>query len=116
LQNGKLLDAVAVRAGWKAGEIRSKRFRHTYCAARIQTLDHGAPVSVYTVAREMGHGSMDMVERVYSHLGAIRHRSEQVEYRVEQHAAKLGDRLRALRGRGFGTTVDTTGVDSGPTR
>src|SRR2546425_830589 len=50
----KLLDAVAVRAGWKAGEIRSKMFRHTYCAARLQTVDQGAPVSTYTVAREMG--------------------------------------------------------------
>jgi integrase len=27
----KVLDAVAKRAGWKAGEIRSKHFRHTYC-------------------------------------------------------------------------------------
>jgi integrase len=52
----KLLDAVAVRAGWKAGEILSKMFRHSYCAARLQTLDHGAPVSAYTVARELGHG------------------------------------------------------------
>src|SRR6266852_2349945 len=29
-------------------------------------------------------------EEVYSHLGQVRHRSEVVEYRVEQHAAKLG--------------------------
>jgi len=28
----KLLDAIAMRAGWKEGEIRSKMFRHTYCA------------------------------------------------------------------------------------
>ena len=41
----KLLDHVAARAGWKPGEIRAKMFRHTYCAARLQTLDHGAPVS-----------------------------------------------------------------------
>ncbi len=50
----KLLDAVAVRAGWEPGEIRSKMFRHTYCAARLQTLDQGAPVSVYTVAKRDG--------------------------------------------------------------
>jgi len=31
-----------------------------------------------------------------------------VEYRVEQHAAKLGARLEALRGAGFGTTIGTT--------
>jgi len=104
----KLLDAVAVRAGWKAGEIRSKMFRHTYCAARLQTLDAGAPVSTYTVAREMGHGGEAMVRKVYGHLGRVRHRSEGVEYRIEQHAAKLGGRLEALRGVGFGTTIGTT--------
>ncbi len=104
----KLLDAVAVRAGWKAGEIRSKMFRHTYCAARLQTVDQGAPVSTYTVAREMGHGGEAMVRKVYGHLGQVRHRAEAVEYRVEQHLAKLGARLEALRGAGFGTTIGTT--------
>jgi integrase len=104
----KLLDAVAVRAGWKAGEIRSKLFRHTYCAARLQTVDQGAPVSTYSVAREMGHGGEAMVRKVYGHLGQVRHRAEAVEYRVEQHAAKLGARLEALRGLGFGTTIGTT--------
>jgi integrase len=94
----KLLDAVAARASWKAGEIRSKMFRHTYCAARLQTLDQGAPVSVYTVAKELGHGGETMVRRVYGHLGDVRHRSEAVEYRVEQHTAKLGERLTALQG------------------
>jgi len=53
----KVLDAVAKRAGWKVDEIRCKRFRHTYCAARLQTLDQGAPVSPFTVARELGHSS-----------------------------------------------------------
>jgi integrase len=93
-----LLDRVAGRAGWKAGEIRSKRFRHTYCAARLQTLDHGAPVSLYTVSRELGHSSTAMVEKVYSHLGTMRHRAEVVEYRVEQHVAILAERLTALSG------------------
>jgi hypothetical protein len=90
-----LLDRIGERAGWKAGEIRAKMFRHTYCAARLQTLDHGAPVGPYTVARELGHGSTAMVEKVYSHLGTLRHKSEVVEYRVEQHAAALGKRLDA---------------------
>ncbi len=104
----KLLDAVATRAGWKPGEIRSKVFRHTYCAARLQTVDQGAPVSTYTVACEMGHGGEAMVRRVYGHLGQVRHRSEAVEYRVEQHVAKLGARLEVLRGAAFGTTIGTT--------
>jgi len=104
----KLLDAVAMRAGWNEGDIRSKMFRHTYCAVRLQTLDAGAPVSVYTVAREMGHGGESMVRRVYGHLGHVRHRAEVVEYRVEQHVAKLGARLERLRELGFGTTIGTT--------
>jgi hypothetical protein len=96
----KLLDRVAVRAGWQPGEIRTKMFRHTYCAARLQTLDHGAPVSPYVVSRELGHGSRDMVERVYSHLGMVRHRAEVVEYRVEQHRKRLGERLVQLQRQG----------------
>ena len=45
----------------------------------------------------MGHGSQDMVERVYARRGAVRHRAEVVEYRVEQREEALGDRLRSLR-------------------
>jgi len=105
----KLLDAVVERAGWKAGEIRSKMFRHTYCAARLQTLDQGAPVSVYTVARELGHGGDSMVKRVYGHLGSVRHRAEAVEYLVEQHKETLGERLTALQPTpAFVTTIVTT--------
>lgn len=37
-----------------------------------------------------------MVEEVYSHLGTVRHRSEVVEYRVEQHQERLGDRLKVM--------------------
>lgn len=93
----KALDAVAERAGWKEGEVRSKAFRHTYCAARLQTLDNGAPVSIYTVGRELGHGGEALVKRVYGHLGEVRHRSEVVEYRVEQHKRKLKAKLVLLR-------------------
>ncbi|MGH7577071.1 MAG: tyrosine-type recombinase/integrase, partial [Longimicrobiales bacterium] len=92
----KVLDALSERCGWSAG-IRTKAFRHTYCAMRLQTLDRGAPVSPWTVAREMGHGGRSLVDRVYGHLGDVRHRSEVVEYHVDQHAGKLGDRLAALR-------------------
>jgi hypothetical protein len=34
-----------------------------------------------------------MVERVYAHLGRVRQRTDVVEYRVEQHRDRLGDRL-----------------------
>ena len=73
-------------------------FRHTSGAARLQTLDQGAPVSVSTVGTEMGHGGEAMVRLVYGHLGQVRHRAEVVEYRVEQHEAKLGDRFSRIWG------------------
>lgn len=93
----KALDAVAERVGWKAGEVRSKQFRHSYCAARLQTLDRGEPVSTWTVAKELGHGGDTMVRKVYGHLGTVRHRSEHVEFRVEQHRDEIGERLARLR-------------------
>ena len=112
----RLLDHLAIRAGFlevvydEAGKpkkqrgmpvyrgtpIRTKQFRHTYCATRLQTLDQGAPVSLYTVSRELGHSSLAMVERTYAHLGEVRHRADVVEYRAEQHADKLRDRLEKL--------------------
>ncbi len=77
----KALDTVAVQAGWAAGEIRPYAFRHSYCAARLQTLDVGAPVSPYTVGRELGHGGDALVKRVYAHLGQTRYRADVMEYR-----------------------------------
>jgi hypothetical protein len=54
-------------------------------------------VSLYIVSRELGHGSEEMVRRAYAHLGSVRHRSEVVEYRVEQHFERLDDQLARLR-------------------
>lgn len=56
--------------------------RHTYAAARLQTTDHGAPVSIFTVMRELGHRSIGLIESTYGHLLDVRHRSSVVEYRV----------------------------------
>ena len=81
----KLLDAVARRVGYKKRELNTKDFRHTYCAARLQTLDDGEPVSSFTVGKELGHGGVALVNRVYGHLGTRRHRADVVEYRVTQH-------------------------------
>ena len=92
----RILAAVAARIGYQRGEVTPYSLRHTYCAARLQTLDAGAPVSPYTVGRELGHGGDALVKRVYGHLGTVRHRSAAVEYRIEQHAASLGDRLTVL--------------------
>jgi integrase len=113
----RLLDRVAKRAGLGAGELRSKAFRHTYCAARLQTLDRGTPVSIYTVARELGHGSDEMGKRIYAHLGDVRHRAEVIEYRVEQHLDRLGDRLQRLGFRGaFVTGKDTAAAGAAETK
>src|SRR6266567_4643333 len=67
--------------------------RHTYISARIQTTQNGAPVAAFTVAREVGHSSTAMIEKVYGHLGQIQHRSAVVEYRVRQHKQAIA-RLR----------------------
>ena len=93
----KSLDKIAGRVGWQPGEVRTKAFRHTYCAARLQTVDRGAPVAEYTVSKEMGHGGTELVRRVYGHLGRVPHRSEVVEYRIEQHEEEIPPaRIRLL--------------------
>jgi integrase len=106
----KVVNRVSVPAGWEPGAITSKMFRHTYASSRLQTVDRGAPVALWTVEQEMGHGSADMIREVYGHLGSTRHRAEVVEYRVEQHGDALRDRLQGLRRRfsePSGTTSDT---------
>ena len=84
-----------------AVEIPTRPSRVTYATARLQTLDGGAPVSPWTVGKEVGHGSRAMLEEVYGRRGDVGHRSKAVEYRVEQHfdrQARRGCRnLRALR-------------------
>ncbi len=65
-------------------------FRHTYAAMRLQTLDHGEPVSVYTVAKELGHSSTTLIESTYGHL--IQHRENIRLDRVEYRPLKLAQR------------------------
>lgn len=77
----KLLDRLAQQSELELGAVRTRALRHTYCAARLQTTDRGAPVAQYTVAKEMGHGGTRLVDRIYGHLGEVRHRAEVVEYR-----------------------------------
>lgn len=92
----KTLDRIAVRAGFPKGSVRTKAFRHSFASARLQTMDNGAPVAIWTVSKELGHGSETMLKTIYGHLGQVRHRSDVVEYRVEQHRDTLADRLAAL--------------------
>ena len=91
----KALDRVASRAGFEVGEIRSKAFRHSYTAARLQTLDNGHPVAPWTVARELGHSGTAMIEKVYGHLGNVRARKEVVEFLVADYPEVLEQRLKA---------------------
>ncbi len=105
----KILDQLAEAAGLE--KLRTKMFRHTYATARLGTYDmvktgededgepvlQPIPISRDRVAREMGHGGTHLVERIYGHYGHIPHRSEYVEYRVEQHEETLGERLTALQ-------------------
>ena len=63
-------------------------------AARLQTLDRWAPVSLEVIAGELGHASREMVERVYKQIGKVRHPSELVEFRWEQWFEERGGELR----------------------
>lgn len=72
----KPLDAIEARVGFEKKEIRAKVFPHTFCAAALQTLNGGRPVSKYTVRRWLGHGGHTLADRIYGHLGDIRHCSE----------------------------------------
>jgi len=65
---------------------------------RLQTPDGGAPVLPFTVGREFGHGGDASVRKVCQHLGTVRDGRAAVEYREEQHAATLGDRVAVLHG------------------
>ena len=100
--------------GFPEGQITSKALRHTYCSARLQTLDRGEPVGLDTVRREMGHSDESLIRHICGHLGTIRHRAPVVEYRVAQHLDVLGERLSrvwARTGESGGpavTTADTT--------
>ncbi|MFN0178968.1 MAG: tyrosine-type recombinase/integrase [Gemmatimonadales bacterium] len=69
----KQLGSIARLAGLAPETLTTKVFRHTYCSARLATLDRGEPVSLDVVRREMGHGDEGLVRRVYGHMGQVRH-------------------------------------------
>ena len=103
----KSLDAMGALAGTDPGEVRTRRFRHTYCSARLQTVQRilrpgtknewdYVPVEKFTVQKEMGHGGAQLVDRIYGHAQRNPYRSDVVEYRVEKHREVLGERLTAV--------------------
>lgn len=95
----KQLDTIAGKIGLEEGEVRTKAFRHTYASARIQTTEHGHPVALFTVARELGHTSTRLIEERYGHLLVNRKgRYEEVAFRLEDHLESIKkERLRALQ-------------------
>lgn len=78
----KQLDTVGARVSIERPRLHT--FRHSYTAARIQTLEHGAPVSLWQVARELGHQSTSMIEKRYGHLAKVTERKEVVEFRQDE--------------------------------
>jgi integrase len=107
----KSLDAVGALCGMEPAEVRTRAFRHTYCSARLQTVQRilrpgmdsahedawdYVEVSRFQVQKEMGHGGAQLVDRIYGHAQRLPYRSDAVEYSVEKHRAELGERLRAL--------------------
>jgi integrase len=63
---------------------RLTKFRHTYATARLQTTDNGKQISLWTVAKELGHKTVARVEDTYGHPSHYRVRGEVVEYRLPE--------------------------------
>jgi hypothetical protein len=110
---GKQRRTASGRPIWAGTRIRTRIFRQTYCAARLQTLDRGQPVSLYTVSRELGHESEDMVRRVYARLGKVRHRVEAPEFRPEQWFVEIGGQLLPREGHTRGYRMGSQGLELG---
>lgn len=79
----RMFDRLVERAGITGKRITPHTLRHTWCAMRLQTLDHGAPVAPYTVMHEGGWSSLRMIEAVYGHLPRHRLRLAELTYRPE---------------------------------
>ena len=75
------LGAIAAVAEMERPQLT--KFRHTYATARLQTTDGGKQISLWTVAKELGHKNVSRVEDTYGHPSHYHARGEVVEYRVE---------------------------------
>ncbi len=88
-QTGEMITDLRKPLGIIATEARMEmprltKFRHTYATARLQTTDGGSQISLWTVAKEMGHKSVARIEDTYGHPSHYRPRGEVVEYRIDQ--------------------------------
>ena len=70
----KSLGTIAAGAGMEMPRLT--KFRHTYATARLQTTDGGSQISLWTVAKEMGHKNVSRVEDTYGHASHYRPRGD----------------------------------------
>ena len=70
--------------------------RHTYCAARLQTLDRGAPIQQHTVMAEMGHRDYKLIAEIYGHVHLKAPRGEEVLYVPSTETAEARARSEVL--------------------
>lgn len=92
----KTLDAIAERAGFKKGTVRTRMFRTSYITHRLACIDHGAPIEPYKVAREVGHNSLKMIMRVYGRVQRRRVRMEEFAFRAEAIGPRMQERLQVV--------------------
>lgn len=92
----KSLDRVAKVAGFRRGEVRTRRFRVAFATHRLCTLDeHGQPMTAWKLRGEMGHSSEQMFERRYGRYEKHREPRPVLEYRWEHWREQFGHRLIA---------------------
>lgn len=89
-----------------ADRLRGKRitprcWRTTYASMRLQTIDRGEPVSLWTVAQELGHSSVSMLRERYGRYLDTRHRLPYVEYRLPDGSLPGEAHMRRLLGGAF---------------
>jgi integrase len=90
-----VLDRVAARAGYEAGQIRTRQFRTAYGTHRLTCDD----VDPNTVRLEMGHTSLEQLAETYA---LTQRRSErmgpEMDYRLERWLHRIDpDRLERLQ-------------------
>jgi integrase len=92
----KSLDRIAGFCGFAEGSVRTRRFRVTYCTHRAYTLDeHGQAMTPMKLQAEMGHGSLEMIDRRYFRHTRLRASRSHLEFRWSEWAAQYAHRLGA---------------------
>ncbi len=80
-----------------AKRVTHHALRHTYTAVRLQTVDAGEAVALYTVARELGHSGTKQIERSYGHVLERRVRLSEVRFESAD-VIDLASRRRGAKG------------------